>query len=1596
MPPTATRGKSRRGRSKQEAYRRKVESLLPDQFRIHICLIVIAALHVLVSGLLAGANSVLGGSDGNIDQSRSRYSISTEYNLAIVTITFSCAALIAILLMVWRYRVMRNQVLSDLGASHPLPPWMNNRDFRPSEALHKPDGQKRRRRNSVSRTENSTTGAEETSVSEADQTDDDEPEDAVDPLYAKMTVPFHQRSMLWISFNLYPGTGPNIADLFYIVCLGTMAAGLAFPNTYTTPMNVIGCMLCLLFLLRPLVTRQAMLPTRPLPLGITPMASSMDKLVTPATVYISPTAFVDIDRFLATADARQRTYLRAGLTVSQMALGSFLSIAIVMICVGIVAFVVLQMQFVGKRASFYPSTRLTSMGEIAHVATYWPLQDAQPLQAAISTMSERLSEIERTAEASGRPLATDPFTTQAVLQEIGLYKKSALGDAPFVPAFAGASPREVLKTLSAASDVPRLQRLSKKRVLFVVLDGLRFDFLERNADFRELLADNSFRKDAKVLKMTGQLPSMSVPNWLTLVTGSPPEITGVLGNLNVPETRYDSIFSRAGLFDPVFDIDSFNETAASMLSTAPLQRGLTGSPWFGDILRNHLPELQGIGTVDVAYVPPYVDRSDIKTGIFADHDTITADYSDWRRAAIAVQALSQLENPYTLFLAHFSDIDQQGHCCGVEPKYNHKNSYDGAVSNKTIILRALIDAVNRHPLANDTVVVITSDHGHLAPGGHGGVAPVLTKLPLIFYSPNSNLGFSTGAAPDGSRFPVLDGDDLVDNPYEAQTQEISSTSVAPTITAILGIPAPRQAVGLLINDALPLLDPTTASEVMRDHFEQKKQLLLAFLAQSGAQAGNYIYDDPVLADTYNPLQTTQGYIDGATRIRVLYDQRRDDTFTASLLRNFYIALATVLCLTLAGLISLEARSVVFMRSLVVYRYAVCCCLFNKKEEEEENERTGTYSTLASGQISQTGTADMSLGMARIAAMRHDYGGAAAKRRAAGVDISEFQYRQTAGLLRTKPITGEKNVNERGLTGQDIARRRYSVNMSRNSAPGVSSGGRARSGSFSTSHMRPSVSYGVVPNRTQAADGRGSVMMVPLGSPAPPGASSSQWTADSPARPSFAGQGFRGQQTAQSRPQASFGGPGPLPPPQPPMSPGSPTDDGEAEEGAYRPAPLHADRSFDYRSADLSRYGERAGPGGVSNAGASNVLPMDIDPAAQAGGGGSTVLGLRTIRKKKKRVAKPLSVTGDGVNPPGWAENAGVGGVPIKPHAATSQKQATTVEVQIINDEDQQTDLNMEPPPEPEPEQEPSAESDEEDQGLAMPTQISSYDPSARDWKRYHDEIKELAMMNRRAIIISVVFTVVYIALSVGIFAGTYDNLGYRGNIDSSVLHTDLVLPRYLFLTVLVPCIVQLLLIRGLYAAFVIYVPAPEQQPEGKVQRATSFISRVWSNFGRLVCTEATSRRGLIKPASRGFLYLTTIYLLVILICVLLVLMIAQACFEFWIPTIYPVYFITADFWVTRFRVLAIELIMMPFIIMTTLLLLCLPDFHPYTDQYDSILRLYIYKERAVMLRQDPTPLNLDAELEVADRELDLLEDMRMTKVTSAREAAKINAPVVTS
>jgi hypothetical protein len=140
------------------------------------------------------------------------------------------------------------------------------------------------------------------------------------------------------------------------------------------------------------------------------------------------------------------------------------------------------------------------------------------------------------------------------------------------------------------------------------------------------------------------------------------------------------------------------------------------------------------------------------------------------------RALAQALGPdYALTVVHLCEPDKAAHAHGAaSPEY--RAAARGADAR---IGRALAGL----DLTRDAILVV-SDHGHVAVGGHGGVEPEVRVVPLVM----AGAGVRRGVHGDAQ---------LVD--------------VAPTIAALLGLAPPGQLRGRPLLDALEVTDQERAS-----------------------------------------------------------------------------------------------------------------------------------------------------------------------------------------------------------------------------------------------------------------------------------------------------------------------------------------------------------------------------------------------------------------------------------------------------------------------------------------------------------------------------------------------------------------------------------------------------------------------------------------------------------------------------------------------------------------------------------------------------------------------------------------------------------------
>ncbi|CAF1220543.1 unnamed protein product, partial [Didymodactylos carnosus] len=333
----------------------------------------------------------------------------------------------------------------------------------------------------------------------------------------------------------------------------------------------------------------------------------------------------------------------------------------------------------------------------------------------------------------------------------------------------------------------------RTRVVYFILDGLRFDATQTNPSLNALVTSPWFVHDSLILNMSAQLPTISIPNWQTLVTGARPSLHGRTGNDILTPFIFDSIFT-------------------SSMSVG-MKNGITGDAWWSILLNGHLTPFYGDGTSPTLtnnFGDAYYTQG------HSDHNKDIA-YNQRFHNAINSQTVEKRSNgsnvivrfDYDLFLSYYGDIDGESHSFGAQ-----SSQTQSAIDDKVAFVRAGINAIAALDAMTQThtIFIITSDHGNVDVGGHGGDVHVLRAVPCIVYAKDSQLASVNNSLPVYSTFDTVD--------------------IATSITALLGVPVPRQSEGSFISPLISaLVSPSKWARLYFDLFKQKQALASALLTQ---------------------------------------------------------------------------------------------------------------------------------------------------------------------------------------------------------------------------------------------------------------------------------------------------------------------------------------------------------------------------------------------------------------------------------------------------------------------------------------------------------------------------------------------------------------------------------------------------------------------------------------------------------------------------------------------------------------------------------------------------------------------------------------------
>ncbi|ELA41017.1 uncharacterized protein VICG_01976 [Vittaforma corneae ATCC 50505] len=355
----------------------------------------------------------------------------------------------------------------------------------------------------------------------------------------------------------------------------------------------------------------------------------------------------------------------------------------------------------------------------------------------------------------------------------GMFKTFILVCASIVLFYA--SMFRIPETSRERSTVP-LSRPQFKKLIYFVIDGLRFDgFVPTN---KEGIYYNNFvfTKDPAVLKTTffsvSSIPTATTCRVISLMTGAPSNLIEEVMTFFMSKVRIESLPDK--------------------LSDRPMR-------FYGDdlwvksfeALKNNSFTFCGFSKADLA-----TNETNLAEKVISDKDV-------------------------DIKFIHTISVDAFGHVYGT---VHHEKVREAQVRADN-----LLSEMYRN-MDEDTLLVVTSDHGVTNEGAHGGSSKYEMASFCGFYSKKPILAPENGLSSSGEniynsefirKFYDLDlfsvENDWIrpQNPYKIIHQD----DILPTVCYLLGIPAPLNTYGNLIPY---LVEDDNAQRIL---FEQKKKLL---------------------------------------------------------------------------------------------------------------------------------------------------------------------------------------------------------------------------------------------------------------------------------------------------------------------------------------------------------------------------------------------------------------------------------------------------------------------------------------------------------------------------------------------------------------------------------------------------------------------------------------------------------------------------------------------------------------------------------------------------------------------------------------------------
>nr|CAD7577302.1 unnamed protein product [Timema californicum] len=303
---------------------------------------------------------------------------------------------------------------------------------------------------------------------------------------------------------------------------------------------------------------------------------------------------------------------------------------------------------------------------------------------------------------------------------------------------------------------------SNTKVVLLIIDALKFDFMDYNITLQENEAQafqNKFTvvhelissrpNNSKLFKFIADPPTTTMQRLKALTTGTLPTFVDVGSNFATPEINEDNLLDQ---------LTTQNKTVVFM----------GDDTWVG------------------LYPGRFIREYPFPSFNVWDLDTVDSGILD--NLIVEIK-----KNDWSLLIAHFLGVDHCGHRYG---PYHHEMSRKLKEMNS--VISDVLEAIE-----NNTMLFVIGDHGMTNTGDHGGSSEAEVTAAMFVHSPSSLINLQSMEGP----------------------KTIRQVDLVPSLATLLGVPIPFSNLGGVVLDVLPssqdsLRDAQVALQATWNNIEQ--------------------------------------------------------------------------------------------------------------------------------------------------------------------------------------------------------------------------------------------------------------------------------------------------------------------------------------------------------------------------------------------------------------------------------------------------------------------------------------------------------------------------------------------------------------------------------------------------------------------------------------------------------------------------------------------------------------------------------------------------------------------------------------------------------